>query len=100
MRQLGGDRGPDMGQQIAALLIEEDHDTARRIHGALVTLGGPTFEVVAAPTLASGLSQMRRDPADVIFVSLTMPAGLDAIRDVREVDSRPGIVALGGREAE
>jgi CheY-like chemotaxis protein len=83
------------------LLVEDELVDAQLVGRSLRSAGsGGRFEVRHAATLAQGLEQLRRDPADVLLLDLGLPDsdGPETVARFRERNPRVPVVVFTGSD--
>lgn len=85
---------------MACILIIEDDARMRDILHEAMTLVG--YHVLTAATARDGLAQAQAEPPDVAIVDLFLPDenGVETIRALQRMVSRPQIVAISGDSPE
>ncbi|RDD70846.1 DNA-binding response regulator [Paracoccus versutus] len=82
------------------VLLVEDEETVRQLHGAVLVGAGCVVD--EAPTLASFRDRLARTRYDVVLLDLSLPDGnaLAAISEIRRETSAGIIVATANRDLE
>ena len=84
------------------LLVEDNLDQVQLIHAILRKLGGASYELVSATTLADSLEHLTSGRFDVILLDLMLPdsRGLDTFIKIQAQAQEVPIVVLSGIDDE
>jgi CheY-like chemotaxis protein len=88
-----------MSGQGRILVVDDEPDVCQLVAEFLESRG---YAVQTAASGAEAISSIQVDPPDLVLMDIVMPrmSGLEALRRIREIDPRVGIIMLTAVEDE